>query len=86
MVIVEFYGVPRQRSGVEWVALDAKSLGDALKQLGDRFPALAADCFDGLELHPAFIANLNGERFVRDRSTPLADDDRLLLLSTDAGG
>jgi molybdopterin converting factor small subunit len=37
-------------------------------------------------LHPSIVANLNGDEFVSDPDTPLADDDRLLILSADAGG
>jgi hypothetical protein len=37
-------------------------------------------------LHPAVAANLNGDEFVRDVSRSLHKDDRLLLLSADAGG
>ena len=37
-------------------------------------------------LHPAFVANLNGDRFVSDPATPLGDDDCVLILSADAGG
>jgi molybdopterin converting factor small subunit len=37
-------------------------------------------------LHPSLAANLNGDRFIRDPATPLGDDDRVLILSADAGG
>ena len=37
-------------------------------------------------LHPSLAASLNGERFISDPRTPLADDDRVLILSADAGG
>jgi len=37
-------------------------------------------------LHPAFVANLNGDRFVSDPRTPLAQNDRVIILSADAGG
>jgi molybdopterin converting factor small subunit len=37
-------------------------------------------------LHPAFVANLNGDRFVCDPRTPLTGGDAILILSADAGG
>jgi len=37
-------------------------------------------------LHPAFVANLNGDRFVTDPETPLRTSDSVLILSADAGG
>jgi hypothetical protein len=37
-------------------------------------------------LHPSLAANLNGDVFVSDPGTPFAQDDRLLILSADAGG
>jgi hypothetical protein len=37
-------------------------------------------------LHPSIAANLNGDVFVSDPATRLSRDDRLLILSADAGG
>ena len=37
-------------------------------------------------LHPSLAANLNGDRFISDPETPIGDDDRVLILSADAGG
>jgi hypothetical protein len=37
-------------------------------------------------LHPSVAANLNGDTFVSDLTTPLAENDRLLILSADVGG
>ena len=36
--------------------------------------------------HPSITANLNGDEFVRDPDTVLAEHDHLLILSADAGG
>ena len=44
------------------------------------------DLIDGDRLHPSLAANLNGDQFVCDPATPLAEGDRLLILSADAGG
>lgn len=82
---VEFFGIARDRAGVAELDVNAVTLGDALDALVTRLPRLSELMSNG-RLHRAVVANLNGDRFVSDPSTPLADDDRLLILSADAGG
>ena len=82
---VEFLGVPRERAGVAELDVDAQTLGALLGILAARLPALA-ELIEIDRLHPAFVANLNGDAFVRDPNTPLRRDDRVLILSADAGG
>jgi len=82
---VEFFGVPRQRAGVPELELQADTLGQLLGQLTERMPSLSEIMQDD-RLHPAFVANLNGDRFVTDPGTPLCADDCVLILSADAGG
>jgi molybdopterin converting factor small subunit len=82
---IEFYGVPRERAGVDDLHVDAATLGQALDTLAARCPRLA-EFINGGALHPAFAVNLNGDAFVSDPLTPLADSDHLLILSADAGG
>ena len=82
---VEFLGIPRTRTGVAEVEIEAATLGQLLGTLAARFPALGPLIPAGA-LHPSIAANLNGDLFVSDPATPLAKDDRLLILSSDAGG
>ena len=82
---VEFLGIPRERAGVAEVELDADTLGQALTSLVARFPALRELITDS-GLHASIAANLNGDAFVRDPQIALTRDDRLILLSADAGG
>jgi molybdopterin converting factor small subunit len=82
---VEFLGIPRARVGLSEVELDAATLGQALDALASRFPVFAELMAAG-RLHPSIAANLNGDEFVDDPETVLAPDDRLLILSADAGG
>jgi len=82
---VEFLGIPRERAGVAEIELDARTLGQALSRLAARFPALR-ELITADRLHASVAANLNGDQFVSDPNTSLAADDRLLLLSADAGG
>jgi molybdopterin converting factor small subunit len=82
---VEFLGVPRQRAGISQLEVHADTLGQLLGTLATQIPPLR-DFIAVDRLHSAFIANLNGDRFVSDPSTPLTQQDRVLILSADAGG
>ena len=48
--------------------------------------ALRAELMTAGRLHPSIAANLNGDEFVKDPGTVLSPEDRLLILSADAGG
>ena len=82
---VEFLGVSRDRAGTAEMAVDADTLGRLLRALSVRMPGLA-ELIVADRLHPSLAANLNGNRFISDPETPLAADDRVLILSSDAGG
>ena len=82
---VEFFGVPRERAGISELEVHADTLGQLLGTLAERMPSLS-EIIEDDRLHPAFVANLNGDRFVTDPNTPLGAGDFLLILSADAGG
>ena len=82
---VEFFGVPRERAGISELEVHADTLGQLLGTLARRMPALSEIIQDD-RLHPAFVANLNGDRFVTDPDTRLGTNDCVLILSADAGG
>jgi molybdopterin converting factor small subunit len=86
-VNVELFGIARARAGVERVAVDAATLGDALRAAASACPGLVPEVIsaDG-RLTENFLASLNGERFVSDPALALADDDTLLVLGAHAGG
>ena len=84
-MFVEFLGIPRQRAGLSEVEVEAATLGQLLGTLAAKCPALR-DLITADGLHPSIVANLNGDQFVSDLETPLSEDDRLLILSADAGG
>jgi len=65
--------------------LDAETLGQVLGQISARCPGLS-ELITSQGLHPSVVANLNGDEFVKSLDTKLAEDDRLLILSADAGG
>lgn len=82
---VEFLGIPRERVGIGVVELEAGTLGQVLDTLAVCYPGFGELIADG-RLHPSIAASLNADVFIRDRETPLGKDDRLLILSADAGG
>jgi molybdopterin converting factor small subunit len=82
---VEFFGVPRERAGISELEVHADTLGQLLGTLARQMPSLS-EIIQDHRLHPAFVANLNGDRFVTDPKTPLRADDSVLILSADAGG
>jgi molybdopterin converting factor small subunit len=86
---VEFFGVPRERAGMSELEVQADTLGQLLGTLAAQIPSLGkliGASGLGMKLHPSFVANLNGNRFVSDPGTPLSKDDCVLILSADAGG
>ena len=82
---VELLGLPRERAGVAELELEAATLGQLFAELTRRFPSLS-DLLIKQGMRPSIVANVNGDRFVMDPATPLEDDDRVLILSADAGG
>jgi molybdopterin converting factor small subunit len=88
-MLVEFFGVPRERAGRPGLEMDAETLGQLLTTLAAQIPSFGkfiSTDGQGSHLHPAFVANLNGDRFVSDPRTPLAKTDCVVILSADAGG
>ena len=84
-MLVEFFGVPRERAGLSELEVHADTLGQLLGTLAQRMPSLS-EIIERDRLHPAFVANLNGDRFVTDPDTRLEAGDCVLILSADAGG
>ena len=82
---VEFLGIPRERAGVAELELEARTLGQVLDALVARYPGLR-DLVSEQRLHPSVAASLNADMFINDPATPLAENDRLLIISADAGG
>jgi molybdopterin converting factor small subunit len=82
---VEFLGIPRERAGVAEVEIEAGTFGQLLGTLVSRFPELR-ELVTERGLHSSIAANLNGDEFVSDPNRILAANDRVILLSADAGG
>ncbi len=65
---------------------DTMRLDELLRAVADRCPEWAAECLEGDGLRPGYLANINGQRFVRDPRTSVRCGDELLIMSADAGG
>lgn len=86
MITIELFGVPRLRAGTPLVRLEAVDVGSALRGLARSCPDLEGSVlFDGC-IHPAYKLSLNGDRFITEPETRLAEGDVLLLLAADVGG
>jgi len=82
---VEFLAVPRRLAGTSEVEVQAETLGQLLTTLAAQFPSLGK--FITVDrLDTVFVASLNGDQFVSDPATVLGKNDRVLILSADAGG
>lgn len=86
VVTIELFGVPRLRAGRDVLAVEAASLGEALRALGVTCPALDPSVVQGGRLRPHYIVAVNGTVLTADPATPLTDGDTVILLSADAGG
>ncbi len=86
MITFELFGVPRLRTGLRCVSLEASTLASALGGLARECPVLDGAVILGEKVHPAYRLCLNGGIFVSDPETRLADGDVLLLLAADVGG
>ena len=86
LMYVEFLGIPRERAGISELEVEADTLGQLLDTLAARFPAFGELITAG---RPASVDRRQPERR-RVRPRPgrpcWPSDDRLLILSADAGG
>ena len=89
-VTIEYFGVPRQKTGISSDSLSFTSapisLADVLTEIARRHTTFGEQCLTGNELSRETIINLNGEQFVRALDTQVVNGDHILILSTDAGG
>jgi molybdopterin converting factor small subunit len=84
LVIVEFYGLARQRAGRAEVHLEAATIGSALAAAAAACPNLHAICDNRLSAE--YRLSVGGKFFTENLAEPLHDGDALLLLGADAGG
>jgi hypothetical protein len=92
IIRIELFGVARHLAGVSMLELkmadcdESVSLGRVLRALALQQPGLSGECIVDGALGPSFVANLGGERFVRDPKTMIQQGQDLIVFSADAGG
>jgi sulfur-carrier protein len=84
-VLVEFFGIPRQRAGRAELAVPAGTVADLLAAVERACPGLAGLARDG-RVCPHYLLSLDGRRFLTDLRQAVEPGERVLLLSADAGG
>ena len=89
-IVVEFFGIPRVRAGIERVEVlhgrKSATLSEILTEVAERFPEFAENCMTDRRLRNGFIASIDGQCFVQDDNTVVGRQQSVLILSTDAGG
>ena len=85
-ITIELFGMPRARAGMKEVVVPASTVAEALAEVIKECPKLGDVVRADGSLSPQYLLSLDGQRFVTDLSHPLRSEDRLLLLSADAGG
>ena len=86
MIRVELYEMARRLAGTDVVEVEASTLGEALRAVAERHPALAGTVIVGDRPAPTWRANVDGREFVDDPDTPIDEGQAILLLSAMAGG
>jgi molybdopterin-guanine dinucleotide biosynthesis protein A len=88
---VELFGVARLLAKTQIIALSLPrdaTLTHVLSAVAQRLPVLIGRVINLEETHllPGFACNINGIDFVRDPDTKIRQQDRIFILSADAGG
>ncbi len=87
MIQIEFFDIARARAGRPLVTVAGTTLRDALVAAAQECPGLVPDVLsaDG-DVGDHWLVSRDGREFLDDPETPLADGDKLLILSALAGG
>ncbi len=87
-VEVEFFGLPRQRAGVDRCSVAAGPLGQILERLERSLPGLAPDIIEGGRLTRHTLIALDGQATLEasDLERPIAAGQTLVFVSAQAGG
>jgi len=85
-VTVEFFGMPRQRSGCAELVVPAGTMAEVLHAVARACPGLNALVRADGSLAPQYLLSLDGQRFVSEPHERLRPGAHVLLLSADAGG
>jgi len=90
-VVVELFGLPRLLAGCSELEVElapGARVREALAALAHQQASLVGRVLvgDGQGVHPHYSVSLNGDSFSDDLDTPVHQGDRILIMSTPAGG
>jgi hypothetical protein len=85
-IIVEFFGIPRERAGRTELAVAPGSLAEILQSVEQQCPRLVNLRTPEGGINPHYRISLDGERFLTDVAEVLVAQSHVLILSADAGG
>jgi molybdopterin converting factor small subunit len=85
-IIIEFFGIPRQRAGCAETAVRGNTLAEVLAAVETAYPGLRGLRRPDGGPAPHYLLSLDGQRFLTDPEQRLEPGSRLVLLSADAGG
>jgi hypothetical protein len=85
-LIVEFYGIPRERAGRAELLVTAGSLAEVLMGVQRQCPRLHDLRQEDGAISPHYRVSLDGQRFLTDALEILPAGSHVLILSADAGG
>jgi molybdopterin-guanine dinucleotide biosynthesis protein A len=88
---VELFGVARLLAKTRVISLSLApdaTFAQVVSAVAQRLPVLVGRVINpnATDLLPGFACNINGMDFVRDRETKIRRDDKIFILSADAGG
>jgi molybdopterin converting factor small subunit len=85
-LMVEFFGIPRQRAGRAELTVSAGTVAEVLAQIQECCPRLHGLTDAQGRLAKEYLVSIDGERFATDPHERLRPGERVLILSADAGG
>src|SRR5260370_37256742 len=85
-ITVEFFGIPRQRSGCAETVVRGETVAEVLAAIESSFPALRGLRRPNGGPAKHCLLSLHGHSFASDPQDPLGRGKCLLLLCTDAAG
>ncbi|MCS6977660.1 MAG: MoaD/ThiS family protein [Gemmatales bacterium] len=86
VIVVEFYGIARLRSGVASLRVTAETVRQALDAVQRLCPGLGCLLGEDGRIHSAYLISVNGRHFTAELSRSLESGDHLVILGADAGG
>jgi molybdopterin converting factor small subunit len=86
LVMVEFFGVPRQRAGRAELAVAPGTVAELLATIERACPGLKGLVREDGGLARHYLLSIDGREFITDLQRPVRPGEQVLLLSADAGG